>query len=74
MWKEQTMPEEQTLEELFGKLDEIVAGLEDSSVSLEDSFKAYEEGVTLLKLCNEKIDRVEKQVLMLNEEGGLDEF
>ena len=50
MGKEQTMPEEQTLEELFGKLDEIVAGLEDSSVSLEDSFKAYEEGVTLLKL------------------------
>ena len=74
MEKEQAMPEEQTLEELFGKLDEIVAGLEDSSVSLEDSFKAYEEGVTLLKLCNEKIDRVEKQVLMLNEEGGLDEF
>ena len=74
MEKEQAMPEEQTLEELFGKLDEIVAGLEDSSVSLEDSFKAYEEGVTLLKLCNEKIDRVEKQVLVLNEEGGLDEF
>ena len=74
MEKEQAMPEEQTLEEWFGKLDEIVAGLEDSSVSLEDSFKAYEEGVTLLKLCNEKIDRVEKQVLVLNEEGGLDEF
>lgn len=74
MGKEQNLPEEQTLEELFEKLDEIVAGLEDSSVSLEDSFKTYEEGVTLLKLCNDKIDCVEKQVLVLNEEGGLDEF
>ncbi len=74
MNKEQSLPEEYSLEELFGQLDEIVAGLEDSSVSLEDSFKAYEEGVKLLKVCNDKIDRVEKQVLVLSEEGGLHEF
>ena len=28
--------------------------------------------MSLLKQCNEQIDRVEKQVMKLNEEGGLE--
>jgi exodeoxyribonuclease VII small subunit len=43
-------------------------------VSLEDSFKLYKEGMKLIKFCNDKIDKVEKQVLKLNENGELDEF
>lgn len=65
---------EETLEELFGKLDEVVKVLEDRDTSLEDSFKAYEQGIRYLKACNDKIDRVEKQMLVINENGGLDEF
>ena len=48
--------------------------LEDEEITLEDSFQAYKKGMDLLKICNDKIDKVEKKVLMLNEEGGLDEF
>ena len=66
--------ETQSLEEQFEQLNVLIARLEDSSVSLEESFRAYEEGMRLLKSCNDKIDRVEKRVLMLNSEGGLDEF
>ena len=71
---QQSLSGEQNLEELFGQLEELVAKLEEPSISLEESFRAYEEGGSLLKACNEKIDRVEKQVLVLNEEGGLSEF
>ena len=37
-------------------------------------FVEYKKGMDLLKICNDKIDKVEKKVMMLNEEGGLDEF
>ena len=63
-----------SLEEAFGMLDEIARSLEEESISLEDSFSAYKKGMDLLKICNDKIDQVEKKVLVLNEEGGLDEF
>ena len=66
--------EEISLEEAFGMLDEIARSLEEESISLEDSFSAYKKGMDLLKICNDKIDQVEKKVLVLNEEGGLDEF
>lgn len=66
--------EEMNLEETFKKLQETVESLEMDSISLEDSFTKYEEGMRLLKSCHDKIDMVEKKVLSLNEAGDLDEF
>ena len=43
-------------------------------VSLEDSFRYYQEGMELLKLCNARIDHVEKQMLQIDEEGQVHEF
>ena len=63
-----------SLEEAFEMLDEITGRLEEEGISLEESFRAYKRGMDLLKICNDKIDQVEKKVLVLNEEGGLDEF
>lgn len=63
-----------TLEEAFAKLDEMAQQLESESITLEDSFAVYQQGMQILKYCNEKIDTVEKKVLQLNEEGELHEF
>ena len=65
---------ELSLEEAFGMLDGISRRLEEEEISLEDSFDAYKKGMDLLKICYDKIDQVEKKVLVLNGEGGLDEF
>ena len=65
---------ELTLTEAFEKLEEVTKRLESADISLEDSFKVYQEGMQLLKYCNESIDKVEKKVLMLNGEGTLHEF
>lgn len=62
------------LEEAFAKLEETVEVLEREDISLEESFKEYQKGMELLKKCSETIDHVEKKVLILNENGGLDEF
>lgn len=66
--------EEMTLDEAFLKLDEIVEALEGSSITLEESFQKYQQGMELVKMCSEKIDTVEKKVLVLNEEGEAYEF
>lgn len=65
---------EQTLETVFEQLDEIVGKLEGENVSLEESFQLYHNGVDLLKVCNEKIDTIEKKMLILDENGEQHEF
>ena len=63
-----------TLEERFEKIENMIEQLEDSDTTLEASFKLYQDGMKLLKQCNEDIDRVEKKVLQLNAESGLVPF
>lgn len=63
-----------SIEETFTRIDELIAQLESPEIGLEDSFQAYEEGMKLLKACNEQIDRVEKKVLVLSADGGFDEL
>ena len=63
-----------SLEEAFIQLDETVLRLEQEDISLEESFAEYQKGMELLKQCNEAIDKVEKKVLVLNEQGDTDEF
>lgn len=68
-----TTEKEWSLEENFEKLEETIALLESDDISLEDAFQAYSQGMTLLKACNEQIDRVEKKVLILSENGDVQE-
>lgn len=72
--EKETNLNELTLEEAFAKLDAVAEALESRDISLEDSFRMYQEGMNLLKLCNDKIDQVEKKILVMNGDGGLDEF
>ena len=60
---------DKSLEEVFEALDGIIENLEETSVSLEDSFQLYNKGMELLKICNDKIDTVEKKMLILDENG-----
>lgn len=67
------MPEE-SLEELFAKLDQVAKELESGDTSLEESFGLYQKSMEMLKLCNEKIDTVEKKVQVLEENGEIHDF
>ena len=72
----QTEEAEETLsvEDAFAQIEEVIARLEDEEITLEQSFREYNKGMELLRRCNETIDRVEKKVLKINEDGELDEF
>ena len=65
---------EKPLEELFVGLEEVINQMESEIVSLEDSFRLYHQGIDLLKICNDKIDKVEKKIQILDEEGEIHEF
>ncbi len=62
------------LEKLFLQLEEIITKMEDSDISLDDSFALYQSGIGKLKQCNALLDEVEKKMLVLNEDGALEEF
>ncbi len=64
--------EQRSLEENFSELEELIEQLEAEDISLGDAFTAYSKGMNVLKQCNEQIDRVEKRVSKLTDEGGLE--
>lgn len=68
--------EELSIEEMFDRLDGIMRTLEDSRSTLEESFASYEAGMRLVRACSEKIDKVEKQIMVVNGrgDGGVTEW
>ncbi len=63
-----------SLEVLFTELEDVIHKMEGEDVTLEDSFRLYHRGMDALKQCSERIDEVEKKMLILDEEGGTHEF
>ncbi|MDD7404234.1 MAG: exodeoxyribonuclease VII small subunit [Butyribacter sp.] len=57
-----------TLEESFEALDDIVDQMQSGELTLEESFQKYEEGMKMIKNCNDAIDKVEKKLVIIN--GG----
>ena len=62
---------DKSIEETFEEMDRIMEKLESNDTTLEESFACYEAGMKLVKACGEKIDRVEKQMIVL--QGGTEE-
>lgn len=60
--------EDLALEEGFEKIDELIETMADGDISLEESFDKYKLGMEILKVCSDKIDKVEKQIEILNAE------
>ncbi len=58
-----------TFETALARLQEIVAGLESGNVPLDESLSMFEEGVKLVKFCNEKLDSAEQKVKILLHDG-----
>ena len=57
-------------EDAMKRLEEIVQSLETGELSLEDSIKAFEEGMKLAKFCSKKLEEAEKKVSILIKENS----
>ena len=59
---------DKSIEDIFEEKDQIMEKMEAQDNSLEDSFASYEAGMKLIRACGEKIDKVEKKIIVL--QGG----
>ena len=64
------------IEEKFEEIDKIIGSLEANEVTLDESFELYKKGMDIIKDCNKEIEKVEKQIVILqedNEENSVEE-
>ena len=64
----------ENLEEMFDRLDQVIGTLEGEDVSLEEAFGLYDQGMKLIRRCNQTINEVEKKILVLDENVEKHEF
>lgn len=62
---------EEKFEKALAKLEDIVRRMEQGEMTLEESLKAFEEGIRLSRLCAKRLDEAERriQILLKNGEG-----
>lgn len=66
--------QELSLEASLEQLEQVMEELSAPELSLEESFAKYKQGMDLLLQCNRAIDKVEKELMILEENGISDEF
>ena len=59
----------QTFEESLQKIEGIVERLEEGDLPLEDSLKAFEEGMKLVKMCESRLKEAQKKIEVLVRDG-----
>jgi len=71
--KNKTKENSKTIEENMARLNEINNLMSDSSIKLEESFNLYKEGVELVEKCKKQLADVEKEIVILEEQGSANE-
>ncbi len=57
-------------EEKLQELEQLVTRMEDGNLGLEDSLKAFEDGVKLVKECQQALEAAEQKVKVLTSADG----
>jgi exodeoxyribonuclease VII small subunit len=60
-----SIPPSPTFETLVESLQTKVRALESGQLPLEDSLKVFEEGVQIMRICQEKLSQAEKKISIL---------
>ena len=63
------------LESAMRRLNEVVAKLSGDGVELEEALALYEEGVSLVRMCNEQLENARRKInrIRLNSDGEITE-
>jgi len=66
---------ELSFEQAMQQLEEIVEKLEEGDVPLENAINYYQKGMELAKVCGEKLNAVQEQMVkIVNEQGEFEPF
>lgn len=63
--KTKKKPEEISFEEYLRKLESIIQQLEGGQLTLDESVKLYEEGMSISKLCLDKLNKTKQKIEQL---------
>lgn len=63
-----------SLEEHFAHIEEIIEQMETGDTTLDKSFELYKNGLEEIKAANAMLETMEKAMLLMNEDGSLEEF
>lgn len=58
---------EMTFEAALARLEELVHKMEAGEETLDGTLSAFEEGITLVRFCTEKLDAAEQKIKTLTE-------
>jgi exodeoxyribonuclease VII small subunit len=58
--------QDKTFEDSFSRLEKILETLEADDCTLEETIKLYEEGLSLTKLCYDKLNNAELRIKEIN--------
>lgn len=62
------MAKKESYEEMLAKLQEILDSLESDELNLEQSMKAYEDGVKLVNKLNKTLSTLESKITVIKDE------
>ena len=68
--KEENKRDDLDFEETMRSLEGITAELSKENISLDDALKLYEQGVKLVRECNEKLTAAERKVKILRTDSN----
>lgn len=60
-----------TFEEAVSRLEEITQSMQNSTLPLEKALAAYEEGIELVRFCQNKLAKVEQKLMVLDAQGNV---
>ena len=61
---------EMTFESAMVRLEEIVNMLESGKATLDDSLSLYEEGIALVRLCSDRLDKAEQKIKIIRTDAS----
>ena len=53
------------LEDALDKLEDIVNMLQDGNIPLDESLKKFEDGIRLVRICQERLENAESKIMLL---------
>jgi exodeoxyribonuclease VII small subunit len=64
------MKKEINFESALEQIEGIIENLEDGTANLQSSVDLYKKGSELIKYCQDKLNAVEQQIKILNQDSG----
>ncbi len=63
---------EPSYEDAVERVEELIDSIESGEIGLDESLKAFEEGMGLIKVCRARVEKAEQRIseLLAEDEGG----